>query len=95
MIITATKSGDEQNFARFGQFISSAIADAASDLDKDGQVSLLEAYLTACRQVEEYYDAEARLASEHALLDERSAALCQRHRHRLHSTRRAHSAGDG
>ena len=75
VVITATKSGDEQNFARFGQYISSAIADTAADLDKDGQVSLLEAYLTACRQVEEYYDAEARLASEHALLDDNGDGL--------------------
>jgi hypothetical protein len=75
VIITATKSGDEQNFARFGQYISSAIADPAADLDKDGQTSLLEAYLTACRQVEEYYDAEARLASEHALLDDNGDGL--------------------
>jgi hypothetical protein len=75
VIVTATKSGDEQNFARFGQYISSAIADAAADLDKDGQVSLLEAYLTACRQVEEYYEAEARLATEHALLDDNGDGL--------------------
>jgi hypothetical protein len=75
VIITATKSGDEQNFARFGQYISAAIADPAADLDKDGQVSLLEAYLTACRQVDEYYDAEARLASEHALLDDNGDGL--------------------
>jgi hypothetical protein len=75
VVITATKSGDEQNFARFGQYISAAISDMASDLDKDGQVSLLEAYLTACRQVEEYYDAEARLASEHALLDDNGDGL--------------------
>ena len=50
VVITATKSGDEQNFARFGQYISAAIADRGADLDKDGQVSLLEAYLTACRK---------------------------------------------
>jgi hypothetical protein len=75
VVITATKSGDEQNFARFGQYISAAISDPAADLDKDGQVSLLEAYLTACRQVEEYYEAEARLATEHALLDDNGDGL--------------------
>jgi hypothetical protein len=75
VVITATKSGDEQNFARFGQYMSAAIADMSADLDKDGQVSLLEAYLTACRQVEEFYDQEARLASEHALLDDNGDGL--------------------
>ena len=75
VVITATKSGDEQNFARFGQYFSAAITDARADLDKDGQVSLLEAYLTACRQVEEFYAHDARLATEHALLDDNGDGL--------------------
>ena len=75
VVITATKSGDEQNFARFGQYMSAAIADPRADLDKDGQVSLLEAYLTACRQVDEFYEQEARLATEHALLDDNGDGL--------------------
>jgi hypothetical protein len=75
VVITATKSGDEQNFARFGQYISATITDLAADLDKDGQVSLLEAYLTACHQVAEFYNQEARLATEHALLDDNGDGL--------------------
>jgi hypothetical protein len=75
VVITSTRSGDEQNFARFGQYISAAVTDLSADLDKDGQVSLLEAYLTACRQVEEFYDQEARLATEHALLDDNGDGL--------------------
>ena len=75
VVITATKSGDEQNFARFGQYIASAIADLRADLDKDGQVSLLEAYLTACRQLEEFYAGAARLATEHPLLDDNGDGL--------------------
>lgn len=75
VVITATKSGHEQNFARFGQYISQTIAESRADLDKDGQVSLLEAYLTACRQVDEFYDQGARLATEHALLDDNGDGL--------------------
>jgi hypothetical protein len=75
IVISATKSGDERNFARFGQFISSAIGDPSSDLDKDGQVSLLEAYLTACRQLDEFYASDARLATEHPLLDDNGDSL--------------------
>ncbi|HEY3394501.1 MAG TPA: hypothetical protein VGK58_17445 [Lacipirellulaceae bacterium] len=75
VVITATKSGDEQNFARFGQYMAAAIADLRADLDKDGQVSLLEAYLTACRQLDEFYSQEARLATEHALLDDNGDGL--------------------
>jgi hypothetical protein len=75
VVITATKSGNEQNFAHFGQYISAAIADAGADIDKDGQVSLLEAYLTACRNLDEFYKQEARLPSEHALLDDNGDGL--------------------
>ncbi|MEX0641162.1 MAG: hypothetical protein WD468_00595 [Pirellulales bacterium] len=75
VVISATKSGDEQNFARFGQYISATISDPAADLDKDGQTSLLESYLTACRQVAEFYEQDARLATEHALLDDNGDGL--------------------
>ncbi|HUG92925.1 MAG TPA: hypothetical protein VML55_18935 [Planctomycetaceae bacterium] len=70
MVITATKSGSEVNFARFGDALSAAIADPAADLDKDGQTSLLEAWLLASRQTEEFYKSAGRLPTEHALLDD-------------------------
>ena len=75
VIVTATKSGDEQNFARFGHYISATVADSRADLDKDDQVSLLEAYLTACRQLDEFYSQDGRLATEHALLDDNGDGL--------------------
>ena len=75
IVITATRSGHEQNFARFGGFISKAIGEAKADLDKDGQTSLLEAYLIASRQVAEFYKTEGRLATEHSLLDDNGDGL--------------------
>jgi hypothetical protein len=75
VIITATRSGDEQNFAHFGRFISTTIADPRADVDKDGQASLLEAYLTACRDLDEFYKQAARLPTEHALLDDNGDGL--------------------
>ncbi len=70
VVITAAKSGFEMNFARFGDYLSAAIIDAAADLDKDGQSSLLEAFLFASAHVREFYQQEARLATEQALLDD-------------------------
>ena len=75
VIITATKSGYEHNYARFGDYMSAAIAGTQHDLDKDGQTSLLEAYLAASAGVAEFYEQEARLATEHALLDDNGDAL--------------------
>ena len=62
IVVTATRSGAETNYARFGRFLSEAITDPQADLDKDGQVSLLEAYLTASRRVEDYYRRAQRMA---------------------------------
>ena len=75
MIIAATRSGYEVNATRFGGYLARAIADPAADLDKDGQTSLLEAYLLASRQVEQFYQEAGRLASEHALLDDNGDGL--------------------
>ena len=75
VIITATRSADEQNFARFGKAIAETIGDPASDLDKDGQVSLLEAYLAAAAKVTEYYKSRSQLATEHPLLDDNGDKL--------------------
>jgi hypothetical protein len=75
VVITATRSGSEVNVTRFGQFVSEAIAEVSADLDKDGQTSLLEAWLMASRRVKEFYDTEGRLATEHALLDDTGDGL--------------------
>ena len=70
VIITATRSGYEVNATRFGGYLAQAIADPAADLDKDGQTSLLEAFLLASREVAQFYKEAGRLATEHPLLDD-------------------------
>jgi hypothetical protein len=75
VIVTATRSSYEVNATRFGNYLARAIAEPGADLDKDGQTSLLEAYLMASRQVEQFYRDEGRLATEHALLDDNGDAL--------------------
>lgn len=70
VIVTATRSGYEQNYARFGEYIAEALKSPSADLDKDNQVSLLEAFLLAAHRVNEFYAAEGRLATEHALIDD-------------------------
>ena len=75
VIITATRNGYEVSATRFGGYLAQAIADPAADLDKDGQTSLLEAYLAASRQVEQFYKEQGRLMTEHALLDDNGDGL--------------------
>ena len=70
IIITATRSGSERNYSRFGKYLSEAMSDATADLDKDGQTSVLEAWLTAAQRVTAFYKDEGRIATEHSLLDD-------------------------
>lgn len=70
IVITATRSGSELNYSRFGKYLAASLQDLSADLDHDLEVSLLEAFLTAVARTEEFYRSEARLASEHALLDD-------------------------
>jgi hypothetical protein len=74
VVITATKSGSEQNYARFGDYISQSISDPEADLDHDFSVSILEAFLAASNRVAQFYANEERLASEQALLDDNGDA---------------------
>lgn len=75
VIITATKSGSESNFARLGGFLSEAVSDPAADLDKDGQISVLEAWLAAAQRTSDFYKNEGRLATEHSLLEDNGDGL--------------------
>ena len=70
IVITATKSGFERNETRFGRFFVDAFARDVADVDKDGRVSLLEAFDYARREVARTYEEEGALLTEHAQLDD-------------------------
>jgi hypothetical protein len=70
VVITATKSGFERNESIFGEHFIAALAGDGADADKDGRVSLLEAFTFATREVRRLYEQENRLLTEHALLDD-------------------------
>lgn len=75
VVLVATKSASENNYSRFGGHLAGAIADPAADVDKDGETSLLEAWLVAARKTADFYREEGRIATEHALLDDNADGL--------------------
>jgi hypothetical protein len=70
VIVTATRSGMERNQTIFGRFFVEALTGDGADTDKNGRVSLLEAYEYARREVQRFYEGEGRLQTEHALLED-------------------------
>ena len=70
IVITATSSGAENQFTQFADPFVAAFADPAADADKDRQVSLLEAFDYANREVERHYRLEGLIRTEHAQLDD-------------------------
>ncbi len=70
IVISATKDGNQIQYSRFGDAMSQAIGGLDADINRDGQTSLLEAWLFASRRTAEFYTTAGRLATEHALLDD-------------------------
>ena len=70
VIITATKSSFERNESHFAQFFVDALTKDGADTDKDGRVSLLEAFRYAVVETKRVYDTDTRLQTEHAQLDD-------------------------
>lgn len=70
IIVTATRSGQEQNATRFAEFLIAALGAADADTDQDGRISVLEAFIYANRLTANFYVRAGRLASEHALLED-------------------------
>ena len=70
VVIASTKSGSESNFSRFGGFFAQSICDPESDLDHDRAISVLEAFVSASRRTQRYYEDNKLLATEQAILDD-------------------------
>jgi hypothetical protein len=69
IVVTATRSGREREETQFAQHFAAALASDDADRDKDGRLSVLEAFEYARREVARAYERDQRLRTEHALLD--------------------------
>jgi len=70
IVITATRSGGEQNATRFPEYFVDALSKSEADADKNGRVSVGEAFNYATRMTSAFYQEQGRLATEHSLLDD-------------------------
>ena len=70
IILSATRTARERNATEFAPYFVEAVGGGGADLDKDGQVSLLEAFTYARAEVARHYAEENELLTEHAVLDD-------------------------
>jgi hypothetical protein len=70
VVITATKSAYERNETHFAGFFVDALTRSGADVDKDGRVSLLEAFQYAARETARMYSDAGLIQTEHAQLDD-------------------------
>ena len=69
-VIAATKSGTEKNATVFVRYWVEAFQDPSADTDKSDSISAMEAFTYATRKTAAFYDAEKRLATEHAVFND-------------------------
>ena len=74
LIITATRTGLERNETVFGKAFVAAMSGAAADRDKDGRLSLAEAFAYTTAEVERAYSSDNRLQTEHARVSDSTLA---------------------
>jgi hypothetical protein len=70
IVIAATKTGTEKNATVFARYWVEALRDASTDVDKNDAISALEAFQYADRKTTEFYEAQKRLATEHAIIED-------------------------
>ena len=70
VVLTATDSAAQEFETVFPELFVQAFADPAADIDKDGRVSVLEAFGYASAGVGHWYEQRGQLPTERALLDD-------------------------
>lgn len=66
IVVTATRSALERNESIFAPHFATGLASDASDADKDGRVSVMEAFRYAKKEVARVYESTNRMQTEHA-----------------------------
>jgi hypothetical protein len=69
IVITATKNGRERLATVFASYWVDALKASSADTNKDEVISALEAFEHTKKQVEEHYEKDKKLATEHARLE--------------------------
>jgi len=70
VVITATDSAAQKYATVFPEYFAKALAETATDADKNGRTSVYEVFAAVSLAVKQHYEQRAQLATERALLDD-------------------------
>jgi hypothetical protein len=70
IVITATDSPAQRYDTVFAEYFIRALSDTSADIDKNGRISVWEAFAGASASVRRHYQQRGQLSTEHALLDD-------------------------
>ncbi|MFC1563397.1 hypothetical protein ACFL6G_00610 [candidate division KSB1 bacterium] len=70
IVITATKSGTQRNQPLFSGYFVEALKNAGADLDKNGNLSVLEVFKYASEKTFRWYEENNHLATEHPQIED-------------------------
>lgn len=74
VVITATRTAVEKNQSEFFQYFSKALSSDDADADKDGRLSVMEAFRYARTEVVKSYERTNRMLTEHAVVSDSMSA---------------------
>jgi hypothetical protein len=74
VVVTATKNSTQRNETVFAGYFARGLTTEAGDGDKDGRVTVFEAFSFARREVQKAYEAKNNLQTEHAQIGDSALA---------------------
>ncbi|MBN2592589.1 MAG: hypothetical protein JXA81_03700 [Sedimentisphaerales bacterium] len=77
-IIIGACTADQHYSTKFSEYFVPALLDEESDTDKDGRISLLEAFTSASRNVDDFYRRQALLTTETPVLEDNADGIYSR-----------------
>jgi hypothetical protein len=75
VVVTATKTGGERNETRFPAYFVEAFTGEGADRDRNGRISVQEAFEYARTKVQQAFEREGYVPSEHATLEDGGSGL--------------------
>ncbi len=70
IVITATDSAAQKYATVFPEYFAKAIAEASTDLDKNGRTSIFEVFAATSQSVKQHYEQRGQLVTERAIIDD-------------------------